>query len=196
MWKFHMTYMRMKFNMNEDREALTMQRYFLPPEQFHAATQTVTIEGDDAHHLGRVMRAEVGDKVICSNGVDREVLVRILSYGQGSCYRGNRGRACRWMRKRLFRCGLRRACPKAIRWNSLFKKGPRSGQPGFFLFYRNERLCNMMRRKKRSARSAGRKLPRKRRNKPTATVCRRLNPSCMEAAAAAGEGSGCRLDLL
>ncbi|CAH1204260.1 Ribosomal RNA small subunit methyltransferase E [Paenibacillus allorhizoplanae] len=61
-----------------------MQRYFLPPEQFHAATQTVTIEGDDAHHLGRVMRAEVGDKVICSNGVDREVLVRISHLDKGA----------------------------------------------------------------------------------------------------------------
>lgn len=61
-----------------------MQRYFLPLEQFHATTQTVTIEGDDAHHLGRVMRAEVGDKVICSNGMDREVLVRITHLDKGA----------------------------------------------------------------------------------------------------------------
>ncbi|GGI43514.1 ribosomal RNA small subunit methyltransferase E [Paenibacillus marchantiophytorum] len=60
-----------------------MQRYFLPPEQFHLTTQTVTIEGDDAHHLARVMRAEIGDKVICSNGVDREVLVRIAELDKG-----------------------------------------------------------------------------------------------------------------
>ncbi|TXK84093.1 16S rRNA (uracil(1498)-N(3))-methyltransferase [Paenibacillus sp. N3.4] len=55
-----------------------MQRYFLPPEQFQPSMNTVTIEGDDAHHLQRVMRADLGDKVICSNGVDREVLVRIM----------------------------------------------------------------------------------------------------------------------
>jgi 16S rRNA (uracil1498-N3)-methyltransferase len=52
-----------------------MQRYFLPPEQIHE--NTVTIEGDDAHHLIRVMRAEIGDQVICSNGLNREVKVRI-----------------------------------------------------------------------------------------------------------------------
>ncbi|MNI05230.1 Ribosomal RNA small subunit methyltransferase E [compost metagenome] len=52
-----------------------MQRYFLPPEQLQE--HTVTIEGDDAHHLHRVMRAEAGDEVICSNGSDREVRVRI-----------------------------------------------------------------------------------------------------------------------
>ncbi|UJF35058.1 16S rRNA (uracil(1498)-N(3))-methyltransferase [Paenibacillus hexagrammi] len=54
-----------------------MQRYFLPPGQFPAGANQVTIEGDDAHHLIRVMRSEVGDKVICSNGVDREAVVRI-----------------------------------------------------------------------------------------------------------------------
>jgi 16S rRNA (uracil1498-N3)-methyltransferase len=58
-----------------------MQRYFLRPEQFQG--QTVTIEGDDSHHLQRVMRAEIGDEVICSNGVDREALVRITALDKG-----------------------------------------------------------------------------------------------------------------
>ncbi|RTE08493.1 16S rRNA (uracil(1498)-N(3))-methyltransferase [Paenibacillus whitsoniae] len=60
-----------------------MQRYFLPPEQFSANGLTVLIEGDDAHHLMRVMRAEEGDEVICSNGQDREVLVRLTELDKG-----------------------------------------------------------------------------------------------------------------
>jgi 16S rRNA (uracil1498-N3)-methyltransferase len=59
-----------------------MQRYFLRPGQFQG--QTVTINGDDAHHLLRVMRAEIGDEVICSNGADREALVRITSWDKTS----------------------------------------------------------------------------------------------------------------
>ncbi|MCR8645697.1 16S rRNA (uracil(1498)-N(3))-methyltransferase [Paenibacillus sp. N1-5-1-14] len=59
-----------------------MQRYFIPNEQFH--DQTVTITGDDAHHLVRVMRAEVGDECICSNGEDREAKVRIVEIEKGS----------------------------------------------------------------------------------------------------------------
>jgi 16S rRNA (uracil1498-N3)-methyltransferase len=58
-----------------------MQRYFLRPEQFQ--DKVVTIEGDDAHHLIRVMRAEIGDEVICSNGADREALVRITALDKG-----------------------------------------------------------------------------------------------------------------
>lgn len=54
-----------------------MQRYFLPAGQF--AEDRVSITGDDAHHLVKVMRAEPGDEIICSNGFDREVLARVIS---------------------------------------------------------------------------------------------------------------------
>lgn len=52
-----------------------MQRYFIAPEQFTEAM--VTISGDDAHHLVRVMRAKEGEQVIVSDGESREALVRI-----------------------------------------------------------------------------------------------------------------------
>jgi 16S rRNA (uracil1498-N3)-methyltransferase len=54
-----------------------MQRYFIPPEQFNE--NTVIISGGDAHHLIRVMRAQLGDQIICSNGMNREALVTITS---------------------------------------------------------------------------------------------------------------------
>jgi 16S rRNA (uracil1498-N3)-methyltransferase len=56
---------------------VTMQRYFIPPEQF--LETTVTIIGSDAHHLIRVMRSQIGDTVICSNGLNREAIVKITS---------------------------------------------------------------------------------------------------------------------
>lgn len=54
-----------------------MQRYFVPREQMEA--EQVRLTGDDAHHLVKVMRAEPGDEIICSNGIDREVLARVAS---------------------------------------------------------------------------------------------------------------------
>lgn len=54
-----------------------MQRYFIPVEQF--GEQTVIITGEDVHHLQRVMRAEIGTKLICSNGTDREAVVEIIN---------------------------------------------------------------------------------------------------------------------
>jgi 16S rRNA (uracil1498-N3)-methyltransferase len=57
-----------------------MQRYFIAPELF--ADASVTISGDDAHHLTRVMRAKEGEQVIVSDGVSREALVRITELGK------------------------------------------------------------------------------------------------------------------
>jgi 16S rRNA (uracil1498-N3)-methyltransferase len=54
-----------------------MQRYFIPSEQF--LETSVTLRGGDAHHIIRVMRAQVGDQIICSNGLNREALVAITN---------------------------------------------------------------------------------------------------------------------
>ncbi|WP_135546699.1 16S rRNA (uracil(1498)-N(3))-methyltransferase [Paenibacillus cymbidii] len=54
-----------------------MQRYFVAPEQF--VGQRVTIGGDDAHHLQRVMRAEPGDQLIVCDGNGRTALASIAS---------------------------------------------------------------------------------------------------------------------
>lgn len=48
-----------------DREGANMQRYFLKNNQFQE--QHVTISGDDAHHIVRVMRMSEGNQVICCN---------------------------------------------------------------------------------------------------------------------------------
>lgn len=44
-----------------------MQRYFVEPMQF--GDREVTIVGEDARHIGRVMRSKPGDKLIVSDGV-------------------------------------------------------------------------------------------------------------------------------
>ncbi|MFD0870556.1 16S rRNA (uracil(1498)-N(3))-methyltransferase [Paenibacillus residui] len=52
-----------------------MQRYFIPPERFTA--DSVEITGDDARHLIRVMRAGIGDQIICCDGISREWIAEI-----------------------------------------------------------------------------------------------------------------------
>lgn len=42
-----------------------MQRYFIPLENWHI--DTVEISGSDAHHIKRVMRGEISDKIICNH---------------------------------------------------------------------------------------------------------------------------------
>ncbi|WP_042223415.1 16S rRNA (uracil(1498)-N(3))-methyltransferase [Oceanobacillus manasiensis] len=42
-----------------------MQRYFVPEENWYP--ESVTISGDDVHHINRVVRLREGDKIICSH---------------------------------------------------------------------------------------------------------------------------------
>lgn len=59
----------------EERQAYAMQRYFVAREEMEESR--VRLTGDDAHHLSKVMRAEPGDEIIVSNGMDREVLAKV-----------------------------------------------------------------------------------------------------------------------
>ncbi|CAG7639485.1 Ribosomal RNA small subunit methyltransferase E [Paenibacillus solanacearum] len=57
-----------------------MQRYFITPAQW--AGDTVVIQGDDAHHIIRVMRAKPGDAFIVSDGESREAIVKVRTVGK------------------------------------------------------------------------------------------------------------------
>ncbi|MFC5651767.1 RsmE family RNA methyltransferase [Paenibacillus solisilvae] len=59
-----------------------MQRYFVTPEQLSA--NQVVLTGDDAHHIGRVMRMEAGDTIIVSDGreVVAEAVISSVSTGR------------------------------------------------------------------------------------------------------------------
>lgn len=54
-----------------------MQRYFIDPGQF--GERSVTVTGEDARHIGRVMRSKPGDKLIVSDGHSRVALAEIVS---------------------------------------------------------------------------------------------------------------------
>ncbi|TWI56395.1 16S rRNA (uracil(1498)-N(3))-methyltransferase [Halalkalibacter nanhaiisediminis] len=52
-----------------------MQRYFVAQEQM--SDHKVTITGEDVKHIGRVMRMEPGDEIVCSDGHLRTVRCEI-----------------------------------------------------------------------------------------------------------------------
>ncbi|WP_301624642.1 16S rRNA (uracil(1498)-N(3))-methyltransferase [Paenibacillus apis] len=54
-----------------------MQRYFIGPDQF--GERSVTITGEDARHISKVMRSKPGDQFIVSDGASRDALVKIVS---------------------------------------------------------------------------------------------------------------------
>ena len=53
-----------------------MQRYFIPLSNWER--DTVTIDGDDAHHIIRVMRMKVDDKIICNPPSSKGAVCKII----------------------------------------------------------------------------------------------------------------------
>ncbi|WP_067837075.1 16S rRNA (uracil(1498)-N(3))-methyltransferase [Amphibacillus sediminis] len=52
-----------------------MQRYFVDQQNWDR--DTVTITGDDVHHIARVMRMGIGDQVTCTNTAGRSAVCQI-----------------------------------------------------------------------------------------------------------------------
>ncbi len=63
-----------------------VQRYFVKKDQWD--NQTVVIQGDDVHHIGRVMRMEPGDNIICirSDQVIAECRITDISNDEVTCH--------------------------------------------------------------------------------------------------------------
>lgn len=59
-----------------------MQRYFVAPEQM--SEREVTVTGEDARHLGSVLRARPGDEFIACDGRGRDVRARITTVDRGA----------------------------------------------------------------------------------------------------------------
>ncbi|CAM3437943.1 16S rRNA (uracil(1498)-N(3))-methyltransferase [Marinicrinis lubricantis] len=58
-----------------------MQRYFVQAEQLTA--HAVEITGEDAHHISHVMRLKPEDRIIVSNGLNREAIAEIREVQKG-----------------------------------------------------------------------------------------------------------------
>ncbi|MBR3880964.1 MAG: RsmE family RNA methyltransferase, partial [Mailhella sp.] len=56
-----------------------MHTFYIPPSQW---ADLMELSGQEAHHLGRVLRLRPGDEVILLDGEGREALCRIVSVGR------------------------------------------------------------------------------------------------------------------
>lgn len=61
---------------------MTLHRFFLPPTTFEAATAELTIEGEIAHQLSRVLRMTVGSQILLLDGLGSEFLAELLEVGR------------------------------------------------------------------------------------------------------------------
>ncbi|TCZ77021.1 16S rRNA (uracil(1498)-N(3))-methyltransferase [Paenibacillus albiflavus] len=108
-----------------------MQRYFIASNQF--GDHKVTITGDDAHHLIRVMRAEIGDECICSDGISKEALVKITAIDK-VIVEAEITQHLSMTAEPAVQVWVAQSLPKADKMELVIQKGTEIGATGFIPF--------------------------------------------------------------
>lgn len=117
-----------------------MQRYFVSAEQF--SEHAVIITGDDARHIGKVMRGKPGDKLIVSDGNSREALAAIESIDAGEVKAAIIEPLVMDHEARL-NVTIAQSLPKGDKMETVIQRCTEIGAVSFVPFYRNVRLCSM-----------------------------------------------------
>jgi len=108
-----------------------MQRYFVDPDQI--GSRTVTIVGDDVHHIKKVMRFRPGDPIICCDGRGTDYITAIDTLGTDEV-------VCRVVERRpsagepRISVTVAQSLPKGDKWEWVLQKGTELGATAFLPF--------------------------------------------------------------
>jgi 16S rRNA (uracil1498-N3)-methyltransferase len=108
-----------------------MQRYFVDPDQI--GSDTITIVGDDVHHIKKVLRFRPGDAIICCDGHGTDYMAAIDTIGTDEV-------VCRVVERRPsvgephISVTVAQSLPKGEKWEWVLQKGTELGATAFVPF--------------------------------------------------------------
>ena len=108
-----------------------MQRYFIDAASFGA--HKVTISGNDAHHIARVMRMKPGDRIIVSDGESREAIVEIAELETGEVT-AEIVELRSMTNEPAWQIFIAQGLPKGDKMETVIQKGTEIGAAGFIPF--------------------------------------------------------------
>ncbi|MGD9676802.1 MAG: 16S rRNA (uracil(1498)-N(3))-methyltransferase [Vulcanibacillus sp.] len=108
-----------------------MQRYFVDPKLF--SEDKVIIIGEDAHHITKVLRCNIGDKIICCNNGGLDVITEII-YMSFERVETKIISIIKQDREPLVKITLAQALPKSDKMDFIIQKGTEIGVTTFLPF--------------------------------------------------------------
>ncbi|WP_010097059.1 16S rRNA (uracil(1498)-N(3))-methyltransferase [Ornithinibacillus scapharcae] len=108
-----------------------MQRYFIPDDQWK--NNRVTITGDDAHHIIRVMRMQQDDRIICNPKSSKGAICRIIDIKDSMVI----AEVEEWIEKESelpVYVTIAQGLPKGDKMDLVLQKGTELGASGFIPF--------------------------------------------------------------
>src|SRR5690606_34882975 len=108
-----------------------MQRYFIPEE--NKKNDIITVDGDDAHHIVRVMRMQVGDKIICNPPNTTGAICEIVQIDEHAV----KAKVTEWLKNNtelpVF-VTIAQGLPKGDKMDLILQKGTELGASAFIPF--------------------------------------------------------------
>lgn len=111
-----------------------MQRYFIPLENWR--DDTVEISGADAHHIKRVMRGELADKIICNHPNGRAAICELTNLDATIVT----AKVIEWKtddHELPIQVTIAQGLPKGNKLELIIQKGTELGATGFHLYQAN-----------------------------------------------------------
>ncbi|HLR66499.1 16S rRNA (uracil(1498)-N(3))-methyltransferase [Virgibacillus alimentarius] len=108
-----------------------MQRYFVPRDNWE--NDQVYIHGDDAHHISKVMRFKINDKVICNHPNGQAAICTITSFDTNLIKLA----VIEWLNEQVelpFQITIAQGLPKGDKLDFILQKGTELGAHSFIPF--------------------------------------------------------------
>lgn len=117
-----------------------MQRYFVRPEYF--SEKSVSIIGDDVHHITKVLRYNIGDKIICCNNKGYDVISEIVHINSEKVV-CNIVSIIEKNREPSVKITLAQALPKSDKMDFIIQKGTEIGITAFLPFHSERTIVQL-----------------------------------------------------
>ncbi|RKQ37831.1 16S rRNA (uracil(1498)-N(3))-methyltransferase [Oceanobacillus halophilus] len=108
-----------------------MQRYFIPASSWNE--NKVVIQGNDIHHITRVMRFVSGDKIICNSDTGEAALCEIIEIDHEQVV----AEVLKWLDEDVelpIKVAIAQGIPKGDKLDLVLQKGTELGAQGFIPF--------------------------------------------------------------
>lgn len=125
-------------------EGVNVQRYFIKQKNIHE--EHAHIDGEDVHHISRVMRYEIGDKIICILP-NEQVYQCIIEEITDSQITVGFHQQFAEERELSLRVTIAQALPKGNKLDFVLQKGTELGAHSFLLFHGERSVVKLNERK-------------------------------------------------
>lgn len=152
------------------KRGFSLQRYFV---NTNPETNRFTINGDDYHHIARVMRMKSGETIVCVTKEGKSAVCQIAEITDEQVV----ANVVKWEDETTelpIKVSIASGLPKGDKLEWIIQKGTELGATDFVPFLASRSIVKWDEKKAKKRLNGGKKLPKRQRNNPIAARYRKF----------------------